>query len=138
MISGAWAALRSLGTAEAKRINQLLYCVRLRAMIMPLRYELLQSVESISSNPRQHVPEAFSNPNSGDAYLQYLLGKAAEVHTHFVEVLQRIVETFNRAKSPTDLNLDSKRYPYQIWREASHHSRKRFDRPPYIGELGCK
>ena len=58
-ISGAWAALRSLGTAEAKRINQLLYCVRLRAMIMPLRYEILQSVEPISSKPRQHVPPYF-------------------------------------------------------------------------------
>ena len=132
--------MRSLGTAEAKRINQLLYCVRLRAMIMPLRYEILQSVESISSKPRQHVPPYFADPNTGDAYLQYLLRKAAEVHTHFVEALQRIVETFNRAKRPSDLNLDSTRYPYQIWREASHlegssHSRKRLDRPPHIGEI---
>merc|ERR1719506_3332934 len=78
--SSAWAALRSLGTAEATRINQLLYCVRLRAMIMPLRYEVLHSVAPISSKPRQFVPQAFSDPSSGDAYLQYLLGKATAAH----------------------------------------------------------
>ena len=37
-IRTAWDALRSLATAEAKRINQLLYCVRLRAMIMPFSW----------------------------------------------------------------------------------------------------
>ena len=37
-INTAWAAVRSLATAEAQRINQLLYCVRLRAMIMPFSW----------------------------------------------------------------------------------------------------
>merc|ERR1719453_718729 len=77
-IGNAWAAMRSLGTAEANRINQLLFCVRLRAMIMPLRYEVLHTLGEIKSKPRQRVPPAFAN-RSGDAYLEYVLGQAKEV-----------------------------------------------------------
>merc|ERR1719313_2680227 len=58
-ISTAWAAVRSLATAEAQRINQLLRCVRLRAMIMPLRYQILHDLPSLSAKPRQPVPKEF-------------------------------------------------------------------------------
>jgi hypothetical protein len=137
--TGAWAALRSLGTAEANRINQLLYCVRLRAMIMPLRYEVLHALLEIKPKPppRQHVPKRFlQDPSAGDAYLEYLLEKANEVHKSFINDLVHIIEAFNRASSPSELGLDGETYPYKIWRETTHHAEgKKFDRPPSIGEI---
>merc|ERR1719482_355837 len=50
-VNDAWKALRSLGNAEGNRINQLLYCVRLRAMIMPTRYEFLHNLADVISKP---------------------------------------------------------------------------------------
>ena len=71
VLNASWAALRSLATAEAKRINQLLYCVRLRAMIMPLRYQVLHDLQSFSAKPRQPVPQEFQSdtPEEANAFL---------------------------------------------------------------------
>merc|ERR1719281_1872206 len=69
----SWSAVRSLATAEARRINQLLYCVRLRAMIMPLRYQFLHDLPSVASKPRQPVPPEFkdgSTPEQAEAFFE--------------------------------------------------------------------
>merc|ERR1719316_1788550 len=100
-IGTAWAAVRSLATAEAQRINQLLRCVRLRAMIMPLRYQVLHDLQSFSAKPRQPVPQEFQSdtPEDANAYLESLVQVANLQHHNFVAMLKRAVEVFNRASS---------------------------------------
>ena len=66
-----FAALRSLARAEARRINHLYYCIRLRCMVMTTRYEYLAGVESFKTTSRQHVPDRFladQNDAAADAY----------------------------------------------------------------------
>jgi hypothetical protein len=107
-------------------------------MIMPLRYEALHSINSITFKARQPVPRSFADASSGDAYLEYLLGKGNEIQAAFFAELERLVDKFNRASTPGELNLDTEMFPYQIWREASYHSEsktKRLERPPSIGEI---
>ena len=110
-ITTSWAAVRSLGTAEAKRINKLLYCVRLRAMIMPLRYQILHDLPSVSAQPRHPVPVEFQSPQQADAYLEHLIKVANDDHKNFVAMLERRVEVFNHASSPGQLGLDKEKFP---------------------------
>ena len=51
----AFAHLRSAVAAEARRINGLMYCARLRCLIMPTRFDELVRVQGISGSPRQPV-----------------------------------------------------------------------------------
>merc|ERR1719506_2265599 len=122
VLNTAWAALRSLATAEAKRINQLLYCVRLRAMIMPLRYQVLHDLQSFSAKPRQPVPQEFQSdmPEEANAFLESLVQVANLQHHNFVAMLKQAVEVFNRASSPGELGLDKKKFPFKIWRDHAH------------------
>jgi hypothetical protein len=117
-----WAALRSLATAEAKRINQLLYCVRLRAMIMPLRFQVLHDLQSLKANPRQPVPQEFlgGTPEQANAFFDGLVQDAHLHHKNFVAMLEQAVEVFNRASSPGELGLDKEKFPFKIWRDHSH------------------
>ena len=101
VLNASWAALRSLATAEAKRINQLLYCVRLRAMIMPLRYQVLHDLQSFSAKPRQPVPQEFQGgtPEQANAFFEDLVQVAHLQHKNFVAMLVRAVEVFSFAGS---------------------------------------
>jgi hypothetical protein len=116
-ISTAWAAVRSLATAEAQRINQLLRCVRLRAMIMPLRYQILHDLPSLSAKPRQPVPKEFQGGTQADAFFEYLVQVANSEHKNFVAMLEKSVEVFNQASSPGELGLDQDIFPFKIWRD---------------------
>merc|ERR1719379_1222825 len=119
-INTAWDAVRSLATAEAKRINQLLYCVRLRAMIMPLRYQALHDLPSVSAKPRQPVPPEFedgSTPEQAEAFFENLVEVANFHHKNFVDMLERTIEVFNRASSPAELGFDKEVFPFNIWRD---------------------
>ena len=90
-----------LPVLKAKRINQLLYCVRLRAMIMPLRYQFLHDVQSFSANPRQPVPQEFqgSTPEQANAFFESLVQEAHLQQKNFVATLERAVEVFNFVRS---------------------------------------
>jgi hypothetical protein len=122
VIKTSWAALRSLATAEAKRINQLLSCVRLRAMIMPLRYQVLHDLQSLPGKARQPVPQEFRDgtPDQANAFFEDLVQVAHLQHQNFVAMLARAVEVFNRASSPAELGLDKEKFPYKIWRDHAH------------------
>ena len=86
---------------KAKRINQLLYCVRLRAMIMPLRYQVLHDLQSFSINPRQRVPQELQGgtPEQANAFFEDLVQVAHLQHKNFVAMLERAVEVFSLAES---------------------------------------
>merc|ERR1719271_2174503 len=118
------AARELMQHAEAKRINQLLYCVRLRAMIMPLRYQVLHDLQSFSTNPRQPVPQEFQGgtPEQANAFFEDLVQVAYLQHKNFVAMLERAVEVFNRASSPAELGLDKETFPFKIWRDHAHSS----------------
>ena len=101
VINASWVALRSLARAEGERINQLLYCVRLRAMIMPLRYQVLHDLQSFSAKPRQPVPQEFQGgtPEQANAFFEDLVQVAYLQHKNFVAMLVRAVEVFSFAGS---------------------------------------
>ena len=86
---------------KAKRINQLLSCVRLRAMIMPLRFQVLHDLLSFSTNPRQPVPQEFQGgtPEQANAFFEDLVQVAHLQHKNFVAMLERAVEVFSFAES---------------------------------------
>ena len=90
---------KKLLVCKAKRINQLLYCVRLRAMIMPLRYQVLHDLQSFSTNPRQPVPQEFQGgtPEQANAFFEDLVQVAHLQHKNFVAMLGRAVEVFSFA-----------------------------------------
>merc|ERR1719238_1571773 len=143
-INTAWAAVRSLATAEAKRINQLLYCVRLRAMIMPLRYQTLHALLSVSGKPRQPVPQEFEGgtPEEAEAFLEHLLDVANSEHSNFVAMLVHCVDAFNRASTPAELGLDKETFPFKIWRDQvddggtkSKVKKKASSYKPSVGEV---
>ena len=92
---------KKLLVCKAKRINQLLYCVRLRAMIMPLRYQVLHDLQSFSTNPRQPVPQEFQGgtPEQANAFFEDLVQVAHLQHKNFVAMLGRAVEVFSFAGS---------------------------------------
>ena len=113
-----------LPVLKAKRINQLLYCVRLRAMIMPLRYQVLHDLQSFSANPRQPVPEEFQGgtPEQANAFFDGLVQDAHLYHKNFVAMLEQAVAVFNRASIPGELGLDKEKFPFKIWRDHAHSS----------------
>merc|ERR1719161_2026644 len=78
----AFAHLRSAVAAEARRINGLMYCARLRCLIMPIRFDVLVQLASVSGAPRQP-----SNPEATD-YLGWLLDEAARVRPIFLKRIE--------------------------------------------------
>ena len=62
------------------------YCIRLRCMIMPTRFDFLVRVESTggANAPRQHVPQEFREAPreaAGPEYLHWLYDEAEKVRS---------------------------------------------------------
>ena len=104
----AFANLRSAVAAEARRINGLMYCARLRCLIMPLRFDMLVQVESVAGAQRQ--PLNFETTD----YLGWLLDEAKRVRPTFMKQVQAAVSDFSRATTPADVGLD---LPFDLWRK---------------------
>ena len=58
--SEKFEALKSLASAEMRRIHRLYYCIKLRCMVMPTRFMFLKCVASMDTKARQPVPAQFA------------------------------------------------------------------------------
>ena len=69
--AAAFASLKSLVDAERRRIHRLFYCILLRCMVMPIRFEYLLGVRSTPEvRLQQPVPQEFYADDGGEnAYL---------------------------------------------------------------------
>ena len=104
----AFEELRSVIVSEARRINGLMYCARLRCGIMPTRFEFLVKLLGVSGTPRQ--PEDIE----AEDYLGWLLDEAARLRPRFLKSLEEAVAEFNRATTAAALQLD---VPFDLWRK---------------------
>ena len=97
---------RSAGVGLGERARALListkeYCVRLRAMIMPLCFQVLHDFLAFTTSTRQPVPQEFQGgtPEQANAFFEDLVQVAHLQHKNFVAMLERAVEVFSFAES---------------------------------------
>jgi hypothetical protein len=104
----AFEQLLRIVVAEARRINGLMYCARLRCLIMPTRFEVLVQLRSVSGVPRQPVDARASD------YLAWLLDEAERLRPSFMKSIEDAVSSFNRATAAADVGVD---LPFDLWRK---------------------